>query len=139
MTIQISVTIWTLLCFCLLMVILHNLLFKPVLGVMDRRRERIRSAAAKKVERERLAEEYAAELHRKEDAFREEQQKQIREGIERIRSESKQSIEAAREERLRTVDSFRLQNAQEHEEILATLSAHSRDLAAAFAESIVKE
>jgi large subunit ribosomal protein L22 len=48
MTIQISITVWTVICFILLMLILHNWLFKPVLQMMDRRRERIEKAAARK-------------------------------------------------------------------------------------------
>ena len=54
MTIQISVVIWTIICFVLLMLILNNLLFKPVLDIMDKRREKIAAAKAKKAERESL-------------------------------------------------------------------------------------
>ena len=54
MTIQLSVTVWTVICFCLLMLILHNLLFKPVLKVMDDRRERIEKARLKKEEQKKL-------------------------------------------------------------------------------------
>ena len=47
MTVQLSVTLWTVICFCLLMLILHNLLFKPVLKVMDDRKSRIDKANEK--------------------------------------------------------------------------------------------
>lgn len=41
MSIQISVLIWTILSFCILMFILDKFLFKPVLKVMDDRRSKI--------------------------------------------------------------------------------------------------
>ena len=53
MNIQVSVVLWTIICFVLLMLILHNLLFKPVLKVLDARREKIVNAAAKKAAREK--------------------------------------------------------------------------------------
>ena len=53
MNIQLSVVLWTIICFVLLMLILHNLLFKPVLKVLDARREKIENVAAKKAEWEK--------------------------------------------------------------------------------------
>ena len=47
MNIQPSVIIWTVICFLLLMVILKNLLFKPVLTILDKRKEKIASAEQK--------------------------------------------------------------------------------------------
>ena len=139
MTIQLSVTVWTVLCFCLLMLILHHLLFKPVLGVMDARKERIARANAKKDAMEKQAEENEAALREKEAAFRAAQQKQIRDRIETIRRESRKAVETAREERLHAIDSFREKTEAERVEILETLSAHSAELAAAFAESVIGE
>ncbi len=45
--IQISVILWTVICFLLLMLILKNLLFKPLLACMDRRKQRIADAENK--------------------------------------------------------------------------------------------
>ena len=53
MTIQLSVSIWTIICFLLLMLILRNLLFQPILEVMDARKMRIEKAAQKKAENEK--------------------------------------------------------------------------------------
>lgn len=47
MTIQPSVLIWTIICFCLLMVILNKLLFQPILKVLDDRQARIEAAREK--------------------------------------------------------------------------------------------
>ena len=51
MTIQISLVIWTIIGFVTLSLILNKFLFKPLLGVMDARNEKI-----KKAESEHLAE-----------------------------------------------------------------------------------
>ena len=47
MNIQPSVIVWTVICFLLLMVILKNLLFKPVLEVLDKRKEKVDFAEQK--------------------------------------------------------------------------------------------
>ena len=57
MTIQISVLLWAVICFCLCIVILDRLLFKPVFAVMDKRRARIDAAAERKAEYETAAAE----------------------------------------------------------------------------------
>ena len=138
MNIQLSVTLWTIICFILLMLILHHLLFKPVLKVIDDRRARVQNAALKKAEHARLAEENAAALQEKEAANLAAQQKQIKEQIETIRQDSKKTVEAAKDERLRAVDSYRLKAEAERAEILTTLGAHAAELAAAFADSVIE-
>ena len=68
MTIQLPVLLWTVICFVLLMLILSRLLFRPLLDFMDRREEKIRSAARKLEETEqarRDAEEKLARSDRK--------------------------------------------------------------------------
>ena len=61
MTVQISVTIWTILCFCAAMLILSRLLFKPMLSFMDARQEKIDRAKelrrSAKEERDRVLRE----------------------------------------------------------------------------------
>ena len=48
MNIQPSVMVWTVICFLILTVILKNLLFTPLLKIMDSRREKIQAASKKK-------------------------------------------------------------------------------------------
>lgn len=139
MTIQLSVTIWTIICFVLLMLILHFLLFKPVLKVMDERRAHIQRAVQKKAENERLESEYASMLSEQKKAYLEAQQKQINEEIESIRLDTKKAVAAATEERLRSVDTYRESSKKEQEEILAFLSMHTEELAVTFANSLIKE
>ncbi len=139
MTIQISVVIWTILCFLLLMLILHFLLFQPVLKMLDQRRERIQNAAAKKAAYEKLEQEYAAMLEEKRTAFLEQQRKQKKAELESIRSEGKERLEAANDERLHKVDQYRAKAEAECTELLTVLSQRADELAVSFAESLVKE
>ena len=138
MTIQLSVTVWTVICFVLLMLILHNLLFKPVLAVMDKRNKKIEDAKAKKAEFEKIQSENDALLSKKKKAFLEAQLKKSTEEIEAIRANSKLAAQKAQEERLKTVEEYRYKSDVEHKEILLVLEAHSTDLASAFAENLVK-
>ena len=50
MSIQPSVLIWTIICLVLLMLVLSKLLFKPLLAVMDARRDKIERARAAREE-----------------------------------------------------------------------------------------
>lgn len=139
MTIQLSVAVWTIICFVLLMLILHNLLFKPVLKVMDKRREKINNAAEKKAAYEKQKEEYeSALIKNKSDAY-EAQKKKIKAEIEKIQSDSKKAIESAKEEVRSDVDNFRAKTEIERAEILEELSAHATEIAMSFADSLIKE
>ena len=138
MTIQLSVLVWTIICFGLLTLILHHLLFQPVLKVMDDRKARLRGAAEKKAEHARIAEKNAAALREKEAARLEARRKQIKEQIETIRLDGKKAADDAKDGRLRAVDDCRRQTEAERVEILITLSAHAAELAVAFAESVIE-
>ena len=48
MTIQLPILIWTVICFCVLMLILNRLLFRPLLSFMDARQAKIDRAHAKR-------------------------------------------------------------------------------------------
>lgn len=139
MNIQLSVVLWTIICFVLLMLILHNLLFKPVLKVLDARREKIENAAAKKVEWEKAGQEHVAMLAEREEQFARERQQQIREAVETIHQDSKRTVELAKEARMELVDSYRGYVEAEREAIMRRLSVHSSELATAFADRLTKE
>ena len=64
MTVQPSVTLWTVLCFLALMLILDRLLFRPLLAFMDKRQEKIDRARREKAE---ALEERERELARREE------------------------------------------------------------------------
>lgn len=50
MTIQVSILVWTLICFVLFMLIVNKLLFKPMLAIIDERKAKIENAARKKAD-----------------------------------------------------------------------------------------
>ncbi len=77
MTIQLPILLWTVITFCLAMVILNRLLFRPMLAMMDKRQEKIDRANAKKAEIERRA----AEAEERLAQLREEQEKHQAEQI----------------------------------------------------------
>lgn len=139
MTIQISITVWTVICFILLMLILHNWLFKPVLQMMDRRRERIEKAAARKVELERTEQEYQAAFSAEKAARSREREQHIQQQLEALRAESAHAVEQAKVSRVQELDEYRARAERERGEILNTLEQHLPELATALAQSIIKE
>lgn len=139
MTIQLSISVWTVICFVLLMIILDKLLFKPVLKVMDERKERIKRAADTKAEYEGKQKAYDALILEKKKQAQQEQSLEIKKQIESIRAESKEAVETANQRRIRTVDDFRLKTDEEQGLILKDLSAHAAEIAEYFADSLVKE
>ena len=102
MTIQWSVLLWTVICFLLLVLILDRLLFRPVLELLDRRRERVRRAAEKQAEHKRLEAEYAAQREERQAAAAARQKKQLRAQLDQVRTDGRARVEAANLERVRT-------------------------------------
>ncbi len=139
MNIQLSVSIWTVICFILLMVILHNLLFKPVLRTMDQRRERLEKAKEKQSLAEKMTIEYENLCNEKREALEKQRKMLVRQEIEQIRLDSKRAVESAGAERIREVEEFRIKSHNDHEQIVAVLSEHSNEIARIFAESMIKE
>ena len=139
MTIQLSVTFWTVICFILLMLILHNLLFKPVLALLDKRNERIEAAAKKKAEYEALQSKNESLIIESKKASLENRLKKVKEEVEAIRLQSKTATESAQEQRIKKVDDYRIKTDAEQKEILSVLKEHSYSLANTFAKSLIKE
>lgn len=138
MTIQISVTIWTIICFILMMLVLNNLLFKPLLSVMDKRREKIDAAKAKKADYEALLIENKTLAAQKKAEHEANKRNLIKERVEKVRSDQKKAVEAAKEVRLKRLDESREKTDAEEAEILSKLSSHSEELAVMLADRIVK-
>lgn len=139
MTIQLSVTVWTVICFILLMVILHHLLFKPVLKMMDHRRDRVEKARKKKAEYEQMEQDFQAALEQEKVAALAAQKKELKRQVESLRAESKQAIEDAKAERVRELDRYHEEAEAERGRILGELSVYTEELALAFADSLTKE
>ena len=103
MTIQVSVTVWTVICFTALYFILKYLLFSPMLELMDKRKAKIeRSNAERRAAEMRFEEEKRkAEAENAERAA--EKERLMKEAAENIRKEGKERLEAAKKQRLSTL------------------------------------
>ena len=84
MTIQISVTVWTIICFVVLVLILDRLLFRPLLSFMDKRREKIDGA---KNARETALREREEELARRETERLEAKRRAMTDAAEALENE----------------------------------------------------
>lgn len=127
MSIQISVTIWTIICFGILMLVLNKLLFRPMLAFMDARREKTERARREREERtaERAAEE----------------ERILRENAERVRlagEKSAQRAETLRQEAHRAAAQQRLEYAKALEDERAALKQSVKDAPVRLAERTEK-
>lgn len=136
MNIQVSVLIWTVICFCLLMLILNKLLFKPILAVMDQRQERVRRAREKQSAN---AEAYAAAQASMEQAredVRRQQAQAMAETVEEAQRRADQQVAQARQDGERELEAYRAQLAAERQELKTKLDAGVDTLAATFANRL---
>ena len=89
MTVQFPILLWTVINFCLLMLILNHFLFKPMLAFMDKRQEKIERAARKKEEYDRALAEADTALA----AFRAEEERHLAEHIQKEIADAKKDAE----------------------------------------------
>ena len=136
MTVQPSVTVWTILCFLALALILDRLLFRPMLSFMDRRRAKIEQAKAEKAEAVRERDDQIVRC-REEHAAQEKQMLQdtVSE-IERIRSENERRAAGKKAEIEARLAEEREALQEESARILEAAAARSDELAAAFVERL---
>ena len=139
MTIQLSVTVWTVICFLLLMFILNNLLFRPILKLLDQRKQRIDLAAQKKQDILRINAEHTAFLNEKEKEFLDSEALRLKAKIAEVRENSIKNIEKAKKQRLQDLQDCQNWCETQHNEILETLSVHTLDIARLFADSLIEE
>ena len=137
MNFQPSVIIWTVICFLLLTVILRNLLFAPVLKILDERNERIEAAKGKKAEIEKLTrenEEYLAAEKEKELKKKSDEAKEL---AFKIQSDGKREIDLAQRQCLAEIEKYREDIADEHRQIVASVAPKMETAAAIFAKNII--
>ncbi|MBE6803888.1 MAG: hypothetical protein E7528_03175 [Ruminococcaceae bacterium] len=139
MSIQISVIIWTVICFLLLMLILHNWLFKPVLEVMEKRHNRIEKAKEKQLEIQRLSAEHESMLAEQKKTFLKEQKAKADMEIEKIQADSKKSVDSARTVRLNTYETYREECAKEYSRILSNAEKSTEQIAEIFADRLISQ
>lgn len=139
MNIQSSVIVWTVICFVLLMVILHNLLFKPVLKVMDDRKAHIENAKKKKRELEQLKLQYEETAVGNQKKRIEIRKKAIKDETEQLRLDCKKAIDDANGRRLADVENYQVSSNEELEIIVGKINGSIGAVAAAFAKRIISQ
>lgn len=136
MTVQISVTLWTVLCFLALMLVLDRLLFRPLLSFMDKRREKIDAAREAKQTALREREE---ELRRREEerlSANRQAQTEAAAALEQIRQDSAQRLAEKKADSARQLEELRQQLKAESEAMIAAVEPHIGELAVSFAACI---
>ena len=137
MTIQLPVLLWTVICFVLLMVILNRFLFRPMLAFMDRREERIRTAADTLRKREEARREAGEALTR----FREEEAERTKrlsaQSVARAESDASALLADAVGEQKRQIESCRESLAREAEEIGSAANEKAEELAKAYLSALM--
>lgn len=139
MNIQISITVWTVICFCLLMVVLRFLVFKPVLALLDSRKQRIAAAKEKLAAFQAREQEYTARWQEQQEIAQRQQHQQLKEQLQTLHHDAKLALEAAQAQRIAQVDAYREESERMQEQILHTLEEHTQELADAFAKRVIKE
>ena len=137
MTIQISVLLWTVITFCILMFFLNKFLFKPLLAFMDAREQRIASARERR-EKAALALETA---EREAEQRRRAAEKQARDAaaaaiLDAKRLAAKQTAEAENMYAL-LLEQRRSEMETEKRELQQNLDAGMDDLVTAFVQKLV--
>ncbi len=137
MSFQPSVIIWTVICFLLLTVILKNLLFAPVLKVLDERKEKIEAAQQKKAEIEKLTNENEAYLSAEKQKELQQRSAAAKRLASEIHSEGKKEIELAQRQCLAEIEKYRESIKDEHEQIVSSVAPKMETAAAIFAKNII--
>ena len=137
MTIQISVLLWTVITFCILMFFLNKFLFKPLLAFMDAREQKIASARERR-EKAALALETA---EREAEEKRRAAEKQARDAaaaaiLDAKRLAAKQTAEAENKYAL-LLEQRRSEMETKNRVVQQNLDAGMDDLVTAFVQKLV--
>jgi len=137
MTIQPSILLWTVITFCLTVFVLNRFLFKPMLAFMDKRQEKIDSAAAKKAENDRLL----AEAEEKLAQFRAEEEKHLTElaasALTNARRDAETLITVTHRKQNQKLDLHVADLETESKEIEKVLDTQLDDMAKRYADTLL--
>lgn len=136
MNIQLPVILWTVICFLLLMVILRNLLFKPVLALLDSRKKKLSDAKEKLETEKALTEEHKKRLAIIEEDAKIRRDNYIKSELEIIRIKSKEDIEKAKADRLKNTEEYKAVTEKEKEKIIEVYNKSSEEIIKAFADRL---
>ncbi len=134
MEIQISVIVWTVICFLGLMLILKYLLFEPVLKVMDQRNERIALAKRRYAEHCEQEKEAADKSKREVEQLLSSAAAKNGEALERAKKEAEEKIALANEKRQAELSGYSEKLSLQRKSIAEGLGKNTESLAQLFAE-----
>ena len=137
MNIQPSVIVWTVICFLLLTVILKNLLFAPVLSMLDRRKEKVESADKKLKDIESITAENEKRLAEAKARAEAEGIALAKEKAQQIQSQGKKEIENAHRKCLSDIEEYRNGITGEYDKIVYSVAPKMETAAAIFAKNII--
>lgn len=137
MSIQPSVIVWTVICFVLLMIILKNLLFTPVLKMLDSRKEKVEAADKKLRDIESITAENEKRLAAEKERAEAESVAQAKAKVQQIQSQGKKEIENARRKCLSDIEEYRQGITGEYDKIVYSVAPKMETAAAIFAKNII--
>ncbi len=137
MSIQPSVIVWTVICFLLLTVILKNLLFTPVLKMLDSRKEKVEAADKKLRDIESITAENERRLVAEKQRAEAESIAQAKAKVQQIQSQGKKEIENAQRECLSDIEEYRKGITGEYDKIVYSVAPKMETAAAIFAKNII--
>ena len=130
MSFQPSIMVWTVICFLVLMLILKNLLFKPVLKVMDSRNEKIQAV-------ETLVADQKVQLEKEIALTREAKIKEAKQMLEQLQSQGQKEIENAHRQCLADIEKYKESITDELNKIVSSVAPEMETAAALFARNIL--
>lgn len=139
MNIQPSVIVWTVICFLLLAVILKNLLFTPVLKMLDSRREKVENANRKLKDIENITAENERRLAEEKARAEAESIALAKKRVQQIQSQGKKEIENARRKSLSDIEEYRNGITGEYDKIVYSVAPKMETAAAIFARNIISD
>ncbi len=137
MSIQPSIIIWTVICFLLLMFILKNLLFTPVLRMLDSRKEKVEAADKKLRDIESINVENKRRIDEEKARAEAEGIAQAKAKVLEIQSEGKKEIENAQRKCLSDIEEYRQGIKGEYDQIVYSVAPKMETAAAIFAKNII--
>ncbi len=137
MNIQPSVIVWTVICFLLLAFILKNLLFTPVLRMIDSRKEKIEKAEKKLRDIENITSENEKRLAGEKLRAESEAKVQAKKNVQQIQTRGKKEIENAQRKTLSDIEEYRNGIKGECDRIVSSVAPEMETAAAIFVKNII--
>lgn len=137
MNIQPSVIVWTVICFLLLAFILKNLLFTPVLRMIDSRKEKVEKADKKLRDIESITAENEKRLAEEKSRAEAESITQAKEKVQQIQVQGKKEIENAQRKTLSDIEEYRNGITGECDKIVSSVAPEMETAAAILVRNII--